>query len=252
MNPFECKVALVTGATSGIGRATAVAFARKGAKVAVAGRREDEGAKTVQMIKDAGGQGIFIRCDVKVESDVAQLIEKTMSILGRLDCAFNAAGSEHFGSVVEQPTALYDDMLTTNLRGTFLCMKYEIPQIIRAGGGAIVNASSIAGAEVGIPTNSAYAASKAGILGLTRSAALEVAANKIRVNAICGCSIDTEMGRAAWKMLGITPEQVAALNPIGRLGQPEDIAAAVLFLCSEEASYITGTALVVDGGYTCR
>lgn len=253
MSSFEGRVAVVTGATSGIGRSTALAFARRGAKVGVAGRRVDDGEETVRLIKEAGGgEALFVKTDVRVEADIVRLIERTVGTYGRLDFAYNNAGIEHFSPLVDLPSAAFDDVIATNLRGTFLSMKHQIPALIQAGGGAIINASSIAGAQVGIPANIPYSASKAGIVGLTRSAALEVGKFRIRVNAICCCSIDTVMARAAWKDLGLTPEQVAALNPIGRLGQPEDVAAAVVFLCSDEASYITGTALIVDGGYTAR
>jgi NAD(P)-dependent dehydrogenase (short-subunit alcohol dehydrogenase family) len=182
---FHGSVALVTGATSGIGEATAVMFARYGAKVTVAGRRETDGHRVVNSINASGGKAIFVRTDVQREEDVKELVEITVSTFGRLDCAFNNAGVDHIAPLDQQTTADFDNMISTNLRGSFLCMKYELPAIAATGGGSIVNMSSIAGAVVGIPINAPYSAAKAGIVGLTKSTALSAAKDKITINALC-------------------------------------------------------------------
>lgn len=252
MIDFHGRVALVTGATSGIGEAAAVMFARYGASVTVAGRRETEGRRVVDSITAAGGKAIFVQTDVQQEEDVKKLVETTVSIFGRLDCAFNNAGVDRLAPLDQQTTADFDNMISTNLRGSFLCMKYELPPMAAAGGGSIVNMSSIAGAVVGIPINAPYSAAKAGVVGLTKSTALAAAKDKITVNALCCGSVATDLALDAWKALGWSLEQVAAYNPLRRIGTPEEIAAAVLFLCSSHASYITGTTLVMDGGYTAQ
>jgi NAD(P)-dependent dehydrogenase (short-subunit alcohol dehydrogenase family) len=171
---------------------------------------------------------------------------------GQLDIAFNNAGVEHFAEIADLPAPDFDDVVATNLRGTYLGVKHQIPALERAGGGSIVNMSSVAGSDVGVATNGAYAATKAGIEGLTRTAALEAAGKGIRVNAVVGASIDTPTARGAWESFGVEPDAIAGLNPVGRLGRPEDVARAVLFLSAAEASYITGTMLHVDGGFAVR
>ncbi|MEO8725296.1 MAG: glucose 1-dehydrogenase [Acidobacteriaceae bacterium] len=252
MIDFSGKVALVTGATSGIGEATAVMFARYGATVIIAGRRQTEGRRVVDGITASGGHALFVQTDVRQEEDVKKLVEAAVSAFGRLDCAFNNAGVDHLAPLDQQTTADFDTMISVNLRGAFLCMKYELPALAAAGGGAIVNMSSIAGAVVGIPINAPYSAAKAGVVGLTKSTALSAAKDKITINALCCGSVATELALDAWKSLGWSLQQVAAYNPLNRLGKPEEIAAAVLFLCSSHASYITGTTLVIDGGYTAQ
>jgi len=246
---FKDKIALVTGATSGIGRATALAFAREGAKVVVAGRRDKEGKETVRLIHEAGSEGIFVKTDVTIESEVKALIQKVIAAYGRIDCAFNNAGTISLSPIVEQTAANYESVMNVNVKGVFLCLKHEIPQMLKTGGGAIVNSSSLAGI-LGSRENSLYSASKHAVLGLTKSTALEVAKSGIRVNAVCGAFIKGAMEDLFMGFKGITEEQSAATIPIGRLGEPEDIASAVLFLYSDHASFITGAFLSIDGGYS--
>jgi len=246
MKIFEAKVAIVTGATSGIGRATAVAFARQGAKVVVAGRREKEGEDTVRLIREVGGDGIFLKTDVRIETDVEAMVNKSVDTYGRLDYAYNNAGAEATAPLIELTEEDYDVVMDTNVKGTFFCMKYEIQQMLKSGGGAIVNASSAAGLKP-VRGNSLYVASKHAVIGLTKNAALEYGKQGVRVNAVCGATIDGVMLRKYMAKVQITEEQAA--TPIGRIGKPEDIASAVLFLCSDSASYINGIALPVDGGF---
>jgi NAD(P)-dependent dehydrogenase (short-subunit alcohol dehydrogenase family) len=247
MARFDGMVALVTGATSGIGRATALAFANAGAKVVAAGRREQAGAETVQLIRIAGGDATFVRTDVGVEADVEQLIQRTISIYGRLDCAFNNAGTISLSAVVDENEANFNSIVDTNVKGVFTCLKHEIRRMGSFGGGAIVNCSSLAGLK-GALDRSLYAASKHAVIGLTKSTALEVAGLGIRVNVICPGAIEGAMDELFMQHFGMRREQMAAAVPLKRMGTPLDVAAAVLFLCSVEASFITGAVLSVDGG----
>jgi NAD(P)-dependent dehydrogenase (short-subunit alcohol dehydrogenase family) len=246
---FADKVALVVGGTSGIGRATAEGFGRLGAKVIVAGRREELGERVARGIVEQGGEAAFIRADVLDEAQVEALVRDTVGRYGSLDCAFNAATLELTGAVVDLPVDDFDRVLRTSLRGAFLCLKHEMAAMARTGGGAIVNASSRSGTEFGVPMNGAYSAVKAGIAGLSRSAVNEGGPHGVRVNWIVGAHIRSEMALAAWKAFGIPEERIASLTAIGRVGTPEDFANAVLFLCSDAAGFITGAELAVDGGW---
>lgn len=243
------KIALVTGAASGIGRATALAFAGEGATVVVSDVDRAGGAETVSHIEAAGGAATFVYADVSRSSDVEALMNEIVSRYGRLDYAYNNAGIEgQQATITEATEENWDRVVGIDLKGCFLCMKYELQQMLKQGSGSIVNCASIAGL-VGFPGTSAYVASKHGVVGLTKSAALECATTGIRVNAICPGVIATPM---VDRVTGKAPEAEAAMahmQPMGRIGQPEEIAAAVLWLCSDAASFVTGIALPVDGGY---
>src|SRR5271156_6273874 len=243
------KVALVTGGTSGIGREACVLFAKAGAKVVVAGRRENEGNETIDLIRAAGGDGLFVKADVSRAAEVATLVQKTVEKLGRLDVAFNNAGIEGaWIPIVEQSEEDWDRTIDINLKGVWLCLKYEIRQMLKqGGGGAIVNMASVAGL-IGGSGSATYCASKHGVIGLTKSAALENARNGIRINVVCPAVIETPMGE---RLFG-TPDMkkyALGLHPIGRFGKPTEIAEAVLWMCSERASFMTGQPLILDGGF---
>ena len=246
---LEGKIALVTGGTSGIGRETAIFFAKAGVKVVVAGRREAEGEETDRTIRAAGGDGLFVKTDVSKASEVETLIQKTVEKFGRLDVAFNNAGIEGvLAPVVRQSEADWDRTIAINLKGVWLCLKYEIRQMLKqGGGGAIVNMASITGL-VGSAGAGAYSASKHGVIGLTKTAALETAQNGIRINAVCPAVIETAMGDRLFGAPQVH-KYVLGCHPIGRFGRPAEVAEAVVWMCSDRASFMTGQSLVLDGGF---
>jgi NAD(P)-dependent dehydrogenase (short-subunit alcohol dehydrogenase family) len=249
MAEFEGKVALVTGGTSGIGRETAVLFGKRGARVVVVGRRVNEGNETVDLIHSAGGEGIFVQADVSQSSQVKDVVDKTVEAFGGLDYAFNNAGIEgNWVPIVEQTEEEWDQTIDVNLKGTWLCLKYELQQMLKQGrAGAIVNNASISG-FIGSYGSATYAASKHGVLGLTKAAALEVARSKIRVNAVCPAAIETPMADRLFGKPDIR-KKVLGFYPLGRFGEPLEVAEAVLWMCSSAAGFMTGQSLVLDGGF---
>jgi len=252
MNEFQNKVAIVTGGTSGIGQAAAIAYSREGAKVVVAGRRAAEGEETVRLLQAQGGEGIFVMTDVSKEAQVKELINRTMQKFGRLDFAFNNAGVEQVPTpFLEQDEETFNRVMDINVKGVWLSMKYEIPAMLKTGGGSIVNTSSSLGV-VGMPGIEIYAASKHAVIGLTKSAALEFGKQGIRVNAVLPAAIETDMLQ---RFVGNDPEKRAYMNdkhPIGRIGKSEEIADAAIWLSSSKASFVTGHSLLVDGGFTAQ
>ena len=253
MKEFDGKVALVTGGGSGIGRATALAFAREGAQVVIGNRNVQRGEEAVSMIHDAGGTASFKRTDVLVAAEIKALVEHTVTTYGRLDVAFNNAGieGEVKPTLVDQTEANFDAVMGINVKGVWLSMKYEIPQMLKTGGGAIVNCSSVAGV-IGFPGIGIYIASKHAVIGLTKTAALEFSAQGIRVNAVNPAVIDTEMVDRLADGMSMKKEDLSALHPIGRIGRVEEVAEAVLWLCSDRAPFVTGHSLIVDGGFTAK
>jgi NAD(P)-dependent dehydrogenase (short-subunit alcohol dehydrogenase family) len=245
---YQGKVVIVTGGAYGIGRAAAIGFAQRGAKVVIADIDVPRGEETLRRVKNAGGEAVFVKTDVSSEADVEALVGETIQAYGRLDCAFNNAGIHKvFASTLQFTAADWEEMIDVNLKSVWLCMKYEIPQMLKQGKGAIVNTSSAAGL-VGAPSNPAYPASKHGVVGITKSTALEFARKGIRVNCVCPGPVRTGMNES---LVRTNPDMVKAMDqkvPMGRIGEPEEVAAAAIWLCSDEASYITGAILPVDGG----
>lgn len=253
MGQLDQKVAIVTGGTSGIGAAVARALGREGARVLVAGRREAEGEGVAAEIRDADAGAEFVRTDVTREADVQRLVATALERWGRLDIAFNNAGRlAAFGPLHQQETGAYEAELAVNLTGTFLSLKHQIPAMLATGGGSIVNNASQLGV-VGIGAGvGPYVAAKHGVIGLTRAAALELAQSGVRVNALALAGVDTPMFRTT---MGATEEgarQVADLHPLGRVARAEEVAPFVVFLASDQASFITGAALAIDGGWTAQ
>lgn len=249
-------IALVTGAAAGIGRATALAFSAEGAIVIVSDVNSDGGNETVDLIEKAGGTAIFIKADVSKSADVKALISQSLNTYGKIDCAVNNAGIEgEISPFIEQTEDNFDAIISINLKGTFLCLQAEVEAMLASGGGSIVNLSSIAGL-IGFSGLSPYAASKHGVIGLTKNAALEYAQSGIRVNAICPGGVDTRMLDSLAEQITAgaqtSSQMMAPMHPMGRIGTPQEIAELVVWLCSPRASFITGTAIPVDGGYVAQ
>lgn len=248
---LDGKSALITGGGGGIGRATALIFAREGARVAVADANLDAAKETVAQVNAIGGQAMSLTGDVTDSTAVQGMIRSVVSAFGRIDCAFNNAGIAGYQvdaagkKTHEWSDEAFDRMIAVNLRGVWLCMKHEIPQMLAQGGGVIVNTGSIAGL-IGLPTSSAYVAAKHGVLGLTKTAALEYATDNIRVNAVCPGYIQTKMTEDTMRRRGT---ELMTKVPFGRMGKPEEIGEMVLWFCSDRASYVSGACYNVDGGY---
>lgn len=244
---LQGKVALVTGGTTGIGRATAIAFGAAGAKVVFSGRRDAEGEKTAKLIRETGAECLYVHSDASKEEDIKALVQKTVATYRQLDYAFNNAGVESPGKPLhEQSIEEFDNLMAINVRGLFLCMKYEIQQMLTQGSGVIVNNSSKAGL-IGSSGFSPYAVSKHAVMGMTRSAALDYANQGVRINAVNPGLIATAMMD---RLSSGSTDDVGSTVPMGRMGQAAEVAQAVVFLCSDAASYITGQPLVIDGGLT--
>ncbi|HKD67692.1 MAG TPA: SDR family oxidoreductase [Candidatus Binataceae bacterium] len=245
---MQGKVALVTGGGSGIGRAASIAFARAGARVVIGDVVAEGGNRTVELIKDTGGDATFVQTDVTLAKQVERLVKTAIDTYGGLDCAYNNAGVEGSAAgLVECTEEDWQRVIAVNLTGVWLCMKHEIPAMIKRGGGAIVNTSSILGL-VAAPAIPGYVASKHGVAGLTKEAALEFAKSNIRVNAVCPGAIQTPMIERTLAD-GMSEKELVAPQAIQRLGKPEEIAAAVVWLCSDAASFVTGVTMPVDGGW---
>jgi NAD(P)-dependent dehydrogenase (short-subunit alcohol dehydrogenase family) len=254
MFSFQDKVAVVTGAARGLGRVTAVGFAQAGAKVVLSDIDDTGGGETLALLRQAGGEGLYLHTDVRNEAEVEAMVAQTVATYGRLDCAVNYAGTEIVGNLVAQSAEHFDALIDTNIKGVFYCLKHELRQMLKQGGGAIVNQASVTSSLSGIAGNGLYAATKGAVIALTKTAALEVAKQNISVNAIAACAIDAP-GDMIWQWIaetGAKPEQIAASLPIGRMGKPEELVAAVLFLCSQEARFIVGHTLAVDGGFLAQ
>lgn len=256
MESVNGLTAMVTGAGAGIGRATALAFAEDGAKVVVSDINTEGGKETVDLIEKAGGTAIFVAADISKPADVKMLIDKTVETYGKIDCAVNNAGIEgQIRPFTQQAEDNFDAIINVNLKGTFLCLQAEIDAMAKSGGGAIVNLASVAGL-IGFAGLSPYVASKHGVVGLTKNAALEYAQSGIRVNAVCPGGIDTRMldslAEQATSGTQTSSEMMDQLHPMGRIGTPEEVANLIVWLCSPNASFMTGAAIPIDGGYVAQ
>jgi NAD(P)-dependent dehydrogenase (short-subunit alcohol dehydrogenase family) len=250
MQNFTDKVAIITGASAGIGKATAIAFAKNGAKVVVADINQQDGEAVVNEITQAGGTAIFVPCDVTNDQQVMSLVDATLEAYGKLDIAFNNAGIEiEQSKLADGEESVFDKIMDVNVKGVWRCMKYQIPAMLKNGSGSIVNTASVAGLGAA-PKMAIYSASKHAVIGLTKSAAVEYGKKGIRVNAVCPAVIDTEMFRRAAEADPRKAEFVAGMHPVGRIGKVEEIAEAVMYLCSGNSGFTTGIALPVDGGHT--
>lgn len=250
MTKFSEKVAFITGAGTGIGRAAALAFAREGAKVIATGLSDKNVQETANLVKKSGGTALPINCDVTNEEDIISALDQTIKTFGRLDFAFNNAGIEQpLKPVIDITLKEWHQLLAVNLKGVFLCMKHQIPLLLKQGGGVIVNTSSGAGVK-GFRGQAAYAATKHGLIGLTKSAALDYADANIRINAVCPGIIETPMMDRFTEGTNEGRERVIAQEPVGRMGKPEEIAETVIWLCSDAGAFTVGAAIVVDGGQT--
>jgi NAD(P)-dependent dehydrogenase (short-subunit alcohol dehydrogenase family) len=251
MKELENKVAIVTGGTSGIGRAAAVALAAAGARVMVAARRESEGNETVKLAQNRGGEATFLQVDVTKEDDISRLVKETMDRYGKLDIAFNNAGVETLAPITEVNEEEYRKVFDVNVWGVLASIKHEVPAMLKNGGGSIINTSSIAG-HVGMAGASIYIATKHAVEGITKSSALELAKQGIRVNAVAPAAIETDMIDRFAGEEGESRDYLTALHPIGRMGKPHEVADAVVFLASDRSSFLTGHSLVVDGGFLAQ
>ena len=250
MQIFTDKVAIITGASAGIGKATAIAFAQNGAKVVVADINQQDGEAVVNEITQAGGTAMFVPCDVTNDQQVMSLVDATLEAYGKLDIAFNNAGIEiEQSKLADGEESVFDKIMDVNVKGVWRCMKYQIPAMLKNGSGSIVNTASVAGLGAA-PKMAIYSASKHAVIGLTKSAAVEYGKKGIRVNAVCPAVIDTEMFRRAAESDPRKAEFVAGMHPVGRIGRVEEIAEAVMYLCSSNSGFTTGIALPVDGGHT--
>ena len=251
-NNLQNKVSLVTGAASGIGRATALSFAKEGSKVVVSDVSSEGGEETVSLIKDMGGESLFVHADVSRSDHVENLISTAITNYGRLDCSFNNAGvSGGSGLIHEYSEDDWDKVININLKGVWLCLKFEIIQMLKQGGGSIVNTASIMGL-VGGSRSPSYGASKHGVVGLTKNAAVQYAPSNIRVNAVCPGYIRTPMTEQGSLLDPDNAEKIINRHPLGRLGTPEEIADTVVWLASDAASFVTGHTMTVDGGYVSQ
>ena len=246
------KVALITGGTSGIGEATAYLLAERGVKVAISGRRKDLGEKVVKGIRGRGSEGVFFESNVDEESQVKDLVQAVVAKFGRLDFAVNNAGiANETKALAESDTENYKKMLSTNVLGVYLCMKFEIEQMLKNGGGSIVNLASIAGLN-GIPWSGPYASTKHAVVGLTRSTALDYATQNVRVNGVAPGAIKTDIIANAILQGTYDEEMIRTMHPMDRMGKPEEIAYGIRWLLSDEASFVTGHILSIDGGFDAK